>query len=367
MGCRVDTQGLSSLLYEAAIVPERWLDFVEQIASEVSAFGAVLFTTGTDGQRRIVGQGLAPVWQDFASGGWNITNPRLDRVLQLMPAEFVRDTDVLTANEIATHPWFTDFCAKWDMGQAAGTCFALPSGTTLVLSIERHTATGEFSDLDIARLNSVRADLGRAAELGVRLSYQQYESQTRVLNAIGLPGAVIDRKGRLLSANALFETMMPQVVRQGRDRLQLSSKPADALMAAALERLDPELWIGTSASIAIPATVDAPSPAILHMLPIRGLAHDILSNGACLMVISKLDGSGLPAEMLLRNLFDLSAAEARVARSLVGHRGDYANVARDLGLSIETVRTHAKAVYRKTGLVNAADLVAMGVQLGRQM
>ncbi len=361
----MDSERLSSLIYEAALVPERWIDFVDLLANEVSAFGAVLFTAGVDAQLAIVSNGLFPVWQDFASGGWNITNPRLDRALQLKPVEFIRDRDVLSAHEIATHPWFTEFCAKWDMGEAAGAVFSLPSGATLVLSIERHTGAGSFSDTDIANLNSLRPDLGRSVDLTIRLAHQRYENQTGVLNAVGLAAAVIDAKGRMLSANALFEDLMPHAVREARGRLQLASKSANALLEAAIGRLPAELWLGTPASIALPATFEFPEPAVLHLIPIRGLAHDIICGGACLLVVCKVGGVVPPAEMLLRNLFDLSAAEARVARSLIMTRGDYRATASELGVGVETVRTHAKSVYRKTGITGTAELVAMGVRLTR--
>ncbi len=361
----MDTDTLSSIAYEAALVPERWQDFVDQLAHQASAFGAAMFTSHTSAQYSVIGTGIRDMWQDLMAGGWDLTNPRLDRALALQPAEFVRDTDILSPSVRSNHPWFTDFCARWDMGEAAGAFFNLPSDATLILTIERQTPAGPYTDLDISTLNRLRPDLGRAVDLAVRLSYQQYQSQTEVLDALGLPAAVVNASGHLLSANARFESLMPELVIETMGRLHLTSPAANALLIGALERLAPQNWVGTTASIPVPGQRGSVVQGILQLVPIRGIVHDLLHGGACLLVFNEVGGRAAPAEGLLRNLFDLSAAEARVARWLIGQRGDYKAVALELGISVETTRSHAKAVYRKTGLPNAASLVAIGVQLSR--
>lgn len=361
----MDTEKLSGMAYEAAFVPELWHDFVERLAEESSAFGAAFFTTHPTAQHTVVGTGLREMWRDFESGGWNITNPRLDRAVALQPAGFVRDTDILSTEEIATHPWFTEFCAKWGMGEAAGAFFNLPSDATLILTIERQKSAGPYTEDDVAVLNRLRPDLGRSVDLAVRLTYQQYATQTQVLDALGLPAAVVDASGRLLNTNPLFDRLMPGFARETRRRLQLSSRRANQVLTDALQRLAPELWVGTPASIPIPARDDLSRAGVLHLIPIRGVAHDLMHGGACLLVFCELGRSIVPAEGLLKNLFDLTAAEARVARSLIARRGDYGGVARDLGIGVETIRTHAKSIYRKTGLPNVTSLVAIGVELTR--
>jgi len=66
---------------------------------------------------------------------------------------------------------------------------------------------------------------------------------------------------------------------------------------------------------------------------------------------------------MLKQLYDLSPGQAKVAAALVKHRGSYADVAKSLSLSKETVRTHSKAVYQKLGMDGAIDLVALVSQL----
>jgi DNA-binding NarL/FixJ family response regulator len=65
-----------------------------------------------------------------------------------------------------------------------------------------------------------------------------------------------------------------------------------------------------------------------------------------------------PPVELIRSLFDLTPAEARVARGLAA--GQTVKVmAADSGTSTNTVRTHVNAVLTKTGYSRQADVVAL--------
>ena len=72
-----------------------------------------------------------------------------------------------------------------------------------------------------------------------------------------------------------------------------------------------------------------------------------------------------PAE-LVQSLFDLTPAEARVARSLASGR-TVEDIATDGGVSLTTVRTHVRRVMEKTGCNRQVDIVALlsGISLPR--
>ena len=69
----------------------------------------------------------------------------------------------------------------------------------------------------------------------------------------------------------------------------------------------------------------------------------------------------MPQTALLKNRFGLTPAEARVVLRLVA--GDsLRSAAKALGIKYETVRTHLKSVFQKTGTRRQAELVIVVIR-----
>jgi DNA-binding CsgD family transcriptional regulator len=77
--------------------------------------------------------------------------------------------------------------------------------------------------------------------------------------------------------------------------------------------------------------------------------------GQALVLLRELTAAAPPRAALLRELFGLTAAEAEVARGIVGG-ATKSEVAGARGLSETTVRTQVRAVLAKTGAANLRDL-----------
>jgi DNA-binding CsgD family transcriptional regulator len=83
-----------------------------------------------------------------------------------------------------------------------------------------------------------------------------------------------------------------------------------------------------------------------------------------LVRISDPEQPSLPSTEQLMGLYELTRAQARVALEFA--RGSsYAQVAEELGVSAETVRSHVKEIYPKTRVNKQADLVRLVSALGR--
>ncbi len=65
-----------------------------------------------------------------------------------------------------------------------------------------------------------------------------------------------------------------------------------------------------------------------------------------------------PPVELVQSLFDLTPAEARVARSLASGK-TVDDIASDGGISPNTIRTHVRGVLEKTGCNRQTDVVAL--------
>jgi DNA-binding CsgD family transcriptional regulator len=104
------------------------------------------------------------------------------------------------------------------------------------------------------------------------------------------------------------------------------------------------------------AAVDA--MMVAHIVPIRLSARDIFVRSAAVLVMTPVTLPQAPPVELVQSLFDLTPAEARVARSLASGK-TVEDIATDGGISPNTIRTHVRGVLEKTGCTRQVDIVAL--------
>jgi DNA-binding CsgD family transcriptional regulator len=90
----------------------------------------------------------------------------------------------------------------------------------------------------------------------------------------------------------------------------------------------------------------------------------VFLNAEAILVVTPVDRTRVPNAEVLQALFDLTPAEARVARG-IGQGQSLTAMAAELTVSQETLRKQLKAVFGKTGLRRQAELAALlaGAQL----
>ena len=96
---------------------------------------------------------------------------------------------------------------------------------------------------------------------------------------------------------------------------------------------------------------------ILRLITLCAGGQDVLG-ASIILVVTRLEPPAAPAAELLQGLFDLTPAEARVARE-IGEGRTIDTIAETFGLSRETIRSQLKAVLGKAGVGRQADLVAI--------
>ncbi|RZA15977.1 MAG: helix-turn-helix transcriptional regulator, partial [Lysobacteraceae bacterium] len=168
--------------------------------------------------------------------------------------------------------------------------------------------------------------------------------------------AALTATGRVVVANASFELLAPRVVAGALDHVQLSSKAANEALKQALgsASADP----GFSAR-SIPISAEEGAPALIaHLLPIRRAAQDIFARAQFLLVLTAVVAPGAPLTEMLHGLFDLTPAEARVARALAGGLS-IDEISLSSATSRETVRTQLKGVMAKTATTRQSELVRL--------
>jgi DNA-binding CsgD family transcriptional regulator len=95
-----------------------------------------------------------------------------------------------------------------------------------------------------------------------------------------------------------------------------------------------------------------------HVVPIRFSARDIFARSAAVFILMPVTAPNSPPVELVMSLFDLTPAEARVARSLAAGK-TVDDIAGDNGVSPNTVRVQVRGVLEKTGCQRQAEVVAL--------
>lgn len=360
-----DFTALIDLIYEAAVVPEKWPHLLGLLSQQVNGSGGILFTAGSGGTAWTASPDIWPVFDAFVRTGWHAKNPRPVRLGRLNYPGFVRDSDHFTPEEIAADPVYQNWFIKNGLGWAAGTMLNVPSGDALVFSFERSLARGVVEMEHIHFLDSLRPHLARAALLGAHFGLERAKAMAQALAQSGLPAAVLRGRGRLYATNALFDALMPALVQDGPARLKVMSHAADALFAEAMASVEAQGASRRVFSIPVPADGEGRAPAILHVLPVRRAAYDVLNSASALLIVTSVDRSTVPTAEVVAGLFDLTPAEARVARR-IAEGATVEAIAVEHGLSRETVRTHLKQIFAKVGVTRQAELAALlgGLALG---
>jgi DNA-binding CsgD family transcriptional regulator len=349
---------LADRIYEAAIVPELWKSVLDEISLRADAAGTALLLISNGGN-------VSSVWSDsihdlctgWVSGGWQAKTQRAPRMMALNHAGFVTEVDIYAAGELEQDEAYANYLKPAGYGYGAGTGITMPTGEAAVYSIERFHSSGPYTREDCQKLDPLRPHLARAALLSGRAGIERARTMASALQTLGLPGGVIRQNGRLLAANDMFERLMPEVVQDRRSRLRWVNANADRLFERALTAIAVGAGLPAARSIPVPSTTTS-APLIVHLLPVRGKAHDFYLDGSLIMVVTPVDRSGVPSAHVLQGLFDLTPAEAKVAQSVAGAQS-VDSIAEALGIKRETVRTHLKAVLGKTGVGRQAELVSL--------
>ncbi|WP_020179083.1 helix-turn-helix transcriptional regulator [Methylopila sp. M107] len=342
-------------IYEAAAVPECWPAVLDDISRRIGAAGGTLITVDRAAPVWVASPGVMAAVRRYFEEGWAAKNDRMEKLLRDGHSGFIRDVDIYRPDEVAELPMVKDFLRPLGYGWSAALATPVPTGEILLFSVEQHWRDGPLTDEAMHVLEQLRPHISRASLLTAKLRFERAKGAVEAFGLAAVPAALVREDASVVAANDLFCTLDRQLAIGPRDRLRLVFEGAAKALSAALARKAGRGGRRPPLSIAIPAD-GAAAPLVLHILPSEGAARDVFGAGTALLLVTRLDAAAAPDAGLIRALFDLTPMEARVAQTMLS--GDVTSeAAAALGVAEETVRTHVKAVLRKTGFRRRVDLV----------
>ena len=345
-------------IYEAAALPERWPAVLADLGRRCGAAGGLFFSSSPSELSWIASPEVAWIIEDYIAEGWMATNERGAPMIAEMHPGFRTDGDYRSADERATVPVYRDFLIPRGIDAAAGTVFQGPRHNAIVLTFE-HFASHEHAAAAIQTLDQLRPDLGRALSLTASLGRERAITAVRSLDLAGVSAAVVSDDGRLRAVNDGFAARLGNQLGDQRSGFCFADRRLQARFSEALAAISAGAGVRT---IAVAAIGEEP-PFAMHLLPLRLGARDVYGWDGILLMVAEVANAAVPNADLLRLLFDLTPAEARMTRLFL-EGSSIQQTAKSLRISAATARAHLKSVYGKTGVGRQAELMRLLLGLG---
>jgi DNA-binding CsgD family transcriptional regulator len=343
------------LIYEAAVIPEKWPDVLQAVANLATAKGGILIAARGEASAWLASSQVVDDTAAYFAEGYATRDTRTVRLLQFAHPGFVTDYDVYSPEEYEVEPMIRDFFRPRGLGWGVATAINSPSGDLFILHCERRYQTGPVERATAEMLDGLRPHLARAALLSWRIDQLKAQATVQALQLLDLPSAVLSHSHGIVAANEAMIALMPDVVQDRAGGIVLTDKAADRQLKAAVALVQTES--GGSVQ-SIPVRSQASAPMILHVIPVRGEGRDILAGARCVLIVTALKVGVSPAPSLLQGLFDLTPAEARVAAG-IAQSVSVKEIALTSGTGPNTVRNHLKAIMDKTGCRRQSQLVSL--------
>lgn len=352
-------------VYAAAGAPELWPDALDAIAVCFRAVGTVLILQKSDGSvATVVSPALTDSQREYDDSAWKL-DCMADRLMeQAMLGErgCYTERQLATPEEIATHPFFTDFRARFGLGSVMATVLQPHPRLPVIVSVQGGRDRPTFSDEDLVR----HQDLSRHVEKALQLTIRLLDAETGqlvfadALSRLSCGAFVLDQTGRVLFHNAYAERFIGGQMSLVDGRLTVDGGECDPYRDACRIALEDKSvhTSGTDQTLIVKGPEHG--RVVLHVVPLgQGLMADRGFTTARIVVLAVDHPTTAPADpSLVRDLFGLTLAEARLA-SLVGSGQSPRDAAGLLNITEATARSVLKSVFLKTGVSRQSELAAL--------
>lgn len=342
-------------IYESSFVPELWPSVLVELSKIAEARGGILCTVNSGIINWTSTESMRGIFTKYIEDGWIKRCTRRVRWFSSTHASFFVEYDLWTAEELDNDPIYCDFLRPLGFGWSAATAMPMPTGDAIFVSLERDHTRGPVEGTVVGELNELRPHLARSVLLAARLKLERARVASETLAALGLPALVLNEQGKVIAANSLIEAMPDYVQWRAFDRITLKDRAADQLLRDAIAAID--VAGGSVRSFPV-RDVGAEAMMVAHVIPIRLAARDIFVRCAAALVLTPVTLPQAPPVELVQSLFDLTPAEARVARSLASGE-TVESIASARGVSQNTIRAHVRGVLEKSGCNRQVDIVAL--------
>lgn len=353
-----DLNAIPTAFTAAAVDPLQWANAMETIASATGSHGAALIPLQGRNVHIPCSESIADLMDAYVRDGWFQYDPRDSGIPQLLKVNVTSDLYFTSPEQMGRSAYYQDFLRRYHATWFAGVKVDA-GGDIWCLALQRPWEAGPFSAEELQRLAALSPLLGGPATLAIALENAKAASALAAFDSMAMAAVMLNRRAEIMKANAAFERLLGTGISIIDRRLQSISRE----QTARLDRSLHALWDGRQGKsvgppIVLPRLRELARPMVAYPMLLPPITSDWLGGCHALVIIQDLDqGRGGDTDML-RAVFGLTPAEARLAASLV-EGNDLASITKALGITYETGRNQLKSVFIKVGVARQGELIAV--------
>jgi DNA-binding CsgD family transcriptional regulator len=347
---------------DAALDPAGWNKAMNTAAFVTGAAGAVLLPiTGAQIPEVPCSDRTGEANEAYFRDRWYEQDERSKGIPLLVKNGLVDDLDLFNERYINRHPYYQDFLTPFGFRWFVGVRVAF-GDDVWCLSIQRTITQGPFSGSQKKKLLRLSQTLSASAALAKAIGFAASGATLDALEASGSAALLIDRQGDVFQMNPSAELMLKGEVRVVNRRLVAQDARSTAAFDRALHDL---IWRRSDAALSPPVVLNRAGqyPLLAYLVKPSAWAANTLADCKAIAILVEVGARTRLPEKTLRSVFDLTDAEARLAVRL-GSGQALEDIANELGLTKETVRSHLKSIFSKTSTHRQGDLVSLLSPLG---
>lgn len=245
-----------------------------------------------------------------------------------------------------------------DGGSVHGVSAVIAAGPqrSAVLHVLGRRSAGPWSPGADARLRATLGPVRRAVAVyaALRRARANAAVSEALIDRLDLATLLVDRAGVIVRSNQAARALLARgELCDASGRLRLDADGMGGALAESLARCFDATGPSGGEVVIVPRDTRRPMLAFVSALRVAGGADPLAA-----VLIRDPEGQGNNAEDVLREVFHLTAREARLATAIAsGNTPDEA--AALLGMTVGTARTHLKRVFYKTATTRQAELVRL--------
>ncbi|WP_298256811.1 hypothetical protein [Bradyrhizobium sp.] len=357
---------LADIIYDAAVDAAEWPRVLQRLASTFGASSAHLSIEATrSAPARLISFGTDPSWDRRYAEYYGPRNVAWQRMQQRKLNGIVCDRQVLPKEEFRRSEFYNDFLRPQDSEEILAS-LAVPQTNTTgagVVTLWRSERFGPWQSTHIETLTRLTPHLRRAIRVNLRMGELQTEHH--------------------LTREALYRLNSGVILLTEQGTVELINKAAEAVLADGALRLEGRQLAAATASegTALKQLVanaarggDSGSlvigregkPCVLvFAIPARAESCGLIGGArGAIVFLRDLERPLRRCPTAFADHFDLTPAQVALANELL-QGGGLAAVARRLGISHATARTHLIHIFQKTGVRRQAELVSLVLEWSR--